>query len=84
MEEDTVVIFNIQNPESCKALWKSCIEHHTFFRLIAPPAPPPKSFFSIGSRFRYRLVRTTFYFTSNRLMLNIEYSRIIINRDDPF
>ncbi|VBB31097.1 unnamed protein product [Acanthocheilonema viteae] len=53
MEEDTVVIFNIQNPESCKALWKSCIEHHTFFRLIAPPAPPPKSFFSIGSRFRY-------------------------------
>ncbi|VDM91999.1 unnamed protein product [Litomosoides sigmodontis] len=56
MEEDTVVIFNIQNPESCKALWKSCIEHHTFFRLIAPPAPPPKSLFSIGSRFRYRLV----------------------------
>uniref|UniRef100_A0A915PU39 Moesin/ezrin/radixin homolog 1 n=1 Tax=Setaria digitata TaxID=48799 RepID=A0A915PU39_9BILA len=56
VEEDTVVIFNIQNPESCKALWKSCIEHHTFFRLIAPPAPPPKSIFSIGSRFRYSWV----------------------------
>ncbi|KAM3723273.1 Tyrosine-protein phosphatase [Dirofilaria immitis] len=52
-EEDTVVVFNIQSPESCKALWKSCIEHHTFFRLIAPPVSPPKSFFSIGSRFRY-------------------------------
>ncbi|VDK88554.1 unnamed protein product [Onchocerca ochengi] len=59
MEEDTVVIFNIQNPESCKALWKSCIEHHTFFRLIAPPAPPPKSFFSIGSRFRYSTEKNT-------------------------
>ncbi|VDN94598.1 unnamed protein product [Brugia pahangi] len=55
-EEDTLITFNIQNPESCKALWKSCIEHHTFFRLIAPPIPPPKSFFSIGSRFRYRLI----------------------------
>ncbi|VDK73609.1 unnamed protein product, partial [Anisakis simplex] len=53
VEEDTVMLFNIQSPESCKALWKSCIEHHTFFRLIVPPAIPPKSIFSIGSRFRY-------------------------------
>ncbi|VDN01332.1 unnamed protein product [Thelazia callipaeda] len=55
IEEDTVIIFNIENSESCKALWKSCIEHHTFFRLITAPAPPPKSIFNIGSRFRYRM-----------------------------
>ncbi|VDK37870.1 unnamed protein product [Gongylonema pulchrum] len=59
MEEDTVMIFDIGNPESCKALWKSCIEHHTFFRLIAPPAAPPKSIFNIGSRFRYRVTAAT-------------------------
>uniref|UniRef100_A0A914RRY2 FERM domain-containing protein n=1 Tax=Parascaris equorum TaxID=6256 RepID=A0A914RRY2_PAREQ len=54
VEEDTVMLFNVQNPESCKALWKSCIEHHTFFRLIVPPTAPPKSIFNIGSRYRYR------------------------------
>uniref|UniRef100_A0A915BXA3 Moesin/ezrin/radixin homolog 1 n=1 Tax=Parascaris univalens TaxID=6257 RepID=A0A915BXA3_PARUN len=53
VEEDTVMLFNVQNPESCKALWKSCIEHHTFFRLIVPPTAPPKSIFNIGSRYRY-------------------------------
>lgn len=34
-------------------LWKACIEHHTFFRLLAPPASNYKSIFHLGSRFRY-------------------------------
>uniref|UniRef100_A0A913I483 protein-tyrosine-phosphatase n=1 Tax=Strongyloides stercoralis TaxID=6248 RepID=A0A913I483_STRER len=52
-EEDKVFCFHIITSQSCKLLWKSCIEHHTFFRLIAPPIPPPKSIFSLGSRYRY-------------------------------
>uniref|UniRef100_A0A1I7WVZ4 FERM domain-containing protein n=1 Tax=Heterorhabditis bacteriophora TaxID=37862 RepID=A0A1I7WVZ4_HETBA len=52
---DTVLMFNILTSPSCKQLWKACIEHHTFFRLIAPPHMPPKRLFTIGSRFRYRL-----------------------------
>uniref|UniRef100_A0A0N4ZIG9 Moesin/ezrin/radixin homolog 1 n=1 Tax=Parastrongyloides trichosuri TaxID=131310 RepID=A0A0N4ZIG9_PARTI len=52
-EEDKVFCFHVITSQSCKLLWKSCIEHHTFFRLIAPPIPPPKSFFSLGSRYRY-------------------------------
>ncbi|TKR64804.1 hypothetical protein L596_025283 [Steinernema carpocapsae] len=51
---DTILIFNALCQQSCKMLWKSCIEHHTFFRLIAPPAAPPKKLFNLmGSRFRY-------------------------------
>lgn len=53
-EADTLVVFNLSSTQSCKLLWKSCIEHHTFFRLIAPPTNPPKSLFSLGSRYRYR------------------------------
>uniref|UniRef100_A0A914W524 Moesin/ezrin/radixin homolog 1 n=1 Tax=Plectus sambesii TaxID=2011161 RepID=A0A914W524_9BILA len=52
-DADTVVVFNLSTTQSCKLLWKSCIEHHTFFRLIAPPTQPSRSLFSLGSRYRY-------------------------------
>jgi tyrosine-protein phosphatase non-receptor type 4 len=52
--KDSVYAFNAISPPNCKMLWKSCIEHHTFFRLIAPPTAPQKSLFHLGSRFRYR------------------------------
>ncbi|KFM70585.1 hypothetical protein X975_16446, partial [Stegodyphus mimosarum] len=38
---------------SCKNLWKSCVEHHTFFRLHVPRAPTRRLLFSLGSKFRY-------------------------------
>uniref|UniRef100_A0A915E1P5 FERM domain-containing protein n=1 Tax=Ditylenchus dipsaci TaxID=166011 RepID=A0A915E1P5_9BILA len=52
-EVDTELSFNAICPQNCKILWKSCIEHHTFFRLIAPPIVPNKSLFNLGSKFRY-------------------------------
>ncbi|KAF8359979.1 hypothetical protein PRIPAC_94974 [Pristionchus pacificus] len=52
-EKDSVLTFHCFSSPACKALWKSCVEHHTFFRLIAPPVKPPKGLFNIGSRFRY-------------------------------
>ncbi|KAI1703464.1 FERM central domain-containing protein [Ditylenchus destructor] len=52
-EIDTELSFNALSPQNCKMLWKSCIEHHTFFRLIAPPALPNKKLFHLGSKFRY-------------------------------
>lgn len=51
---DTELCFNALSPQNCKMMWKSCIEHHSFFRLIAPPVTPVKSLFHLGSRFRYR------------------------------
>ncbi|CAG9759767.1 unnamed protein product [Ceutorhynchus assimilis] len=37
---------------ACKHLWKCCVEHHAFFRLVqVTPATP--DIFALGSRFRY-------------------------------
>ncbi|XP_076468051.1 tyrosine-protein phosphatase non-receptor type 4-like isoform X7 [Babylonia areolata] len=50
---ENLIGFNMVSYRSCKNLWKSCVEHHTFFRLHHPN-PPSKKIFSIGSKFRYR------------------------------
>nr|XP_033801315.1 tyrosine-protein phosphatase non-receptor type 4 isoform X2 [Geotrypetes seraphini] len=53
---ETLLGFNMVNYRACKNLWKSCVEHHTFFRLDRP-LPPQKNFFAhyftLGSKFRY-------------------------------
>ncbi|XP_046328010.1 tyrosine-protein phosphatase non-receptor type 4-like isoform X14 [Haliotis rufescens] len=49
---ENLIGFNMISYRSCKNLWKSCVEHHTFFRLHHPN-PPSKKIFSIGSKFRY-------------------------------
>ncbi|CAD5222448.1 unnamed protein product [Bursaphelenchus xylophilus] len=52
-QSDTELSFNALTSQNCKMLWKSCIEHHTFFRLAVPPSTSAKSVFHLGSRFRY-------------------------------
>ena len=54
---ENLIGFNMVSYRSCKNLWKSCVEHHTFFRLYVPN-PPSKKIFSMGSKFRYRWVST--------------------------
>ncbi|VDI68836.1 tyrosine-protein phosphatase non-receptor type 4 [Mytilus galloprovincialis] len=49
---ENLIGFNMNSYRSCKNLWKSCVEHHTFFRLYVPN-PPSKKVFSLGSKFRY-------------------------------
>ncbi|KAH9513354.1 Tyrosine-protein phosphatase non-receptor type 4 [Bulinus truncatus] len=50
---ENLIGFNMVSYRSCKNLWKSCVEHHTFFRLHHPN-PPAKKLFTMGSKFRYR------------------------------
>lgn len=46
--------FETPKKASCKHLWKCCVEHHAFFRLVrVSPAQAAGEFFSLGSRFRY-------------------------------
>ncbi|KAM9443749.1 band 4.1-like protein 1 isoform 6-T6 [Clarias gariepinus] len=49
---ESTIGFKLNNHRAAKRLWKVCIEHHTFFRLVSPE-PPPKGFLVMGSKFRY-------------------------------
>ncbi|XP_054878833.1 band 4.1-like protein 1 isoform X2 [Poeciliopsis prolifica] len=49
---ESTIGFKLPNHRAAKRLWKVCIEHHTFFRLVSPE-PPPKGFLVMGSKFRY-------------------------------
>ncbi|XP_077096568.1 uncharacterized protein LOC143748429 isoform X2 [Siphateles boraxobius] len=49
---ESTIGFKLPNHKAAKRLWKVCVEHHTFFRLVSPEAPP-KRFLSLGSKFRY-------------------------------
>ncbi|XP_062518188.1 tyrosine-protein phosphatase non-receptor type 4-like isoform X2 [Corticium candelabrum] len=50
-----VIEFNLQSNRTCKAMWKTCVEHHSFFRLSEPTANTHKvvTMFRFGSKFRY-------------------------------
>uniref|UniRef100_A0A668AIL3 Erythrocyte membrane protein band 4.1 like 3 n=1 Tax=Myripristis murdjan TaxID=586833 RepID=A0A668AIL3_9TELE len=49
---ESTIGFKLPNHRAAKRLWKVCVEHHTFFRLVSPEAPP-KKFLGLGSKFRY-------------------------------
>ncbi|XP_041951611.1 band 4.1-like protein 3 isoform X2 [Alosa sapidissima] len=49
---ESTIGFKLHNHRAAKRVWKTCVEHHTFFRLVSPEAPP-KRFLSLGSKFRY-------------------------------
>ncbi|XP_077283382.1 erythrocyte membrane protein band 4.1 like coracle isoform X2 [Arctopsyche grandis] len=51
---ESTVCFKLANHRAAKKLWKVCVEHHTFFRLMAPePTGKSTLFPRLGSRFRY-------------------------------
>jgi tyrosine-protein phosphatase non-receptor type 4 len=52
---DTLLGFNLSSYRSCKNLWKSAVEHHSFFRLQSPQQPPRKFpvLWGLSSKFRY-------------------------------
>jgi len=49
---DTLLGFNMITYRSCKVLWKSCVEHHTFFRLHSP-AIKRRTPLPLGSKFSF-------------------------------
>ncbi|CAB0035724.1 unnamed protein product [Trichogramma brassicae] len=50
---DTLLGFNMQTYRSSKSLWKSCVEHHTFFRLHSPKMRSRRFPLALSSRFTY-------------------------------
>ncbi|XP_050431478.1 protein 4.1 homolog isoform X3 [Adelges cooleyi] len=53
-QQEATVGFKLPNHRLAKKLWKTCVEHHTFFRLMTPePTQKLGVFPRLGSRFRY-------------------------------
>ncbi|XP_054740845.1 protein 4.1 homolog isoform X3 [Anastrepha obliqua] len=51
---ESTIGFKLANHQAAKKLWKSCVEHHTFFRLMTPEPPTKTSLFPrFGSKYRY-------------------------------
>ncbi|XP_039916365.1 band 4.1-like protein 2 isoform X8 [Hirundo rustica] len=50
---ESTIGFKLPNHRAAKRLWKVCVEHHTFFRLVSPEQPPKAKFLTLGSKFRY-------------------------------
>ncbi|KAK6624924.1 hypothetical protein RUM44_011788 [Polyplax serrata] len=50
--EENTYGFETPSKSACKHLWKCCVEHHAFFRLLQV-SPTATDIFSLGSRFRY-------------------------------
>lgn len=51
--------FETPRKSACRHLWRCCVEHHAFFRLVrvSPIQSQDTELFSLGSRFRYRWYR---------------------------
>ncbi|XP_073930864.1 band 4.1-like protein 2 isoform X13 [Castor canadensis] len=50
---ESTIGFKLPNHRAAKRLWKVCVEHHTFYRLVTPEQPPKSKFLTLGSKFRY-------------------------------
>ena len=62
--------FNLSSYRSCKNLWKSAVEHHSFFRLQSPKTAGRKfSLLGLSSKFRYS-GRTEFQTVSETALAN--------------
>lgn len=51
----TRTVYKVPSEKAAKRLYKSCVEHHTFFRLTFSDPPPSRStsLLKMGSKFRY-------------------------------
>ncbi|XP_030383108.1 protein 4.1 homolog isoform X3 [Scaptodrosophila lebanonensis] len=51
---ESTIGFKLANHRAAKKLWKSCVEHHTFFRLMTPePTTKSTLFPRFGSKYRF-------------------------------
>nr|XP_015214506.1 PREDICTED: band 4.1-like protein 2 isoform X5 [Lepisosteus oculatus] len=71
---ESTIGFKLPNHKAAKKLWKVCVEHHTFFRLVAPEQPPKAKFLTLGSKFRY----------SGRTQAQTRQASTLIDRPAPY
>ncbi|XP_069743113.1 protein 4.1-like isoform X8 [Narcine bancroftii] len=71
---ESTIGFKLPNHRAAKRLWKVCVEHHTFFRLLSPEQMPKSKFLTLGSKFRY----------SGRTQAQSREASILIDRPAPY
>ncbi|XP_069708006.1 band 4.1-like protein 2 isoform X7 [Phaenicophaeus curvirostris] len=71
---ESTIGFKLPNHRAAKRLWKVCVEHHTFFRLVTPEHPPKAKFLTLGSKFRY----------SGRTQAQTRQASTLIDRPAPY
>ncbi|RXM32887.1 Band 4.1-like protein 2 [Acipenser ruthenus] len=71
---ESTIGFKLANHRAAKRLWKVCVEHHTFFRLVSPDQPPKAKFLTLGSKFRY----------SGRTQAQTRQASTLIDRPAPY
>uniref|UniRef100_A0A8C5TCY9 FERM domain-containing protein n=1 Tax=Malurus cyaneus samueli TaxID=2593467 RepID=A0A8C5TCY9_9PASS len=71
---ESTIGFKLPNHRAAKRLWKVCVEHHTFFRLVSPEQPPKTKFLTLGSKFRY----------SGRTQAQTRQASNLIDRPAPY
>ncbi|XP_070589614.1 band 4.1-like protein 2 isoform X12 [Erythrolamprus reginae] len=71
---ESTIGFKLPNHRAAKRLWKVCVEHHTFYRLVSPEQPPKAKFLTLGSKFRY----------SGRTQAQTRQASNLIDRPAPF
>ncbi|XP_067558203.1 band 4.1-like protein 2 isoform X5 [Pseudorca crassidens] len=70
---ESTIGFKLPNHRAAKRLWKVCVEHHTFYRLVSPEQPPKAKFLTLGSKFRY----------SGRTQVQTRQASTLIDRPAP-
>ncbi|XP_074043684.1 band 4.1-like protein 2 isoform X4 [Macrotis lagotis] len=71
---ESTIGFKLPNHRAAKRLWKVCVEHHTFYRLVTPEQPPKAKFLTLGSKFRY----------SGRTQAQTRQASTLIDRPAPY
>ncbi|XP_077076466.1 band 4.1-like protein 2 isoform X21 [Siphateles boraxobius] len=71
---ESSVGFKLPNHRAAKRVWKVCVEHHTFFRLMSPENPTKSKFLTLGSKFRY----------SGRTQAQTRQASSLIDRPAPY
>ncbi|XP_052390625.1 protein 4.1 isoform X8 [Carassius gibelio] len=71
---ESTVGFKLPNHRAAKRVWKVCVEHHTFFRLVSPEQSTKTKFLTLGSKFRY----------SGRTQAQTRQASSLIDRPAPY
>uniref|UniRef100_A0A671SR94 FERM domain-containing protein n=1 Tax=Sinocyclocheilus anshuiensis TaxID=1608454 RepID=A0A671SR94_9TELE len=71
---ESTVGFKLPNHRAAKRVWKVCVEHHTFFRLVSTEQPTKTKFLTLGSKFRY----------SGRTQAQTRQASSLIDRPTPY